>query len=232
MENISYYLENISIVTFVVIFLGGVATSFTPCVYPLIPIIAGVVGSSQDKSRLKSFVLSVSYVLGMAITFSVLGIVAAMTGKLFGQLQSSPIAHLIVGNVIILFALALLDIIPLPAFMLAKAGAGKVVKGGNVFSVFIMGLVSGFVAAPCTAAVMGALLAYTATTQNPVLGFSFLFVFALGLGTLLIIIGTFTGVLTALPKSEKLMKTVQKVFALLMILLGEYFIFKAGFLSL
>lgn len=229
--NISVSLENISIVTYFIVFAGGIAASFTPCIYPLIPIIVGVIGSSGEKSKLKNFFLALSYVLGMAVTFSILGMIAAITGKLFGQMQTSPVAHLIVGNIMILFGLVLLGVIHLPLFMLSSVGAGKVRKGGTVFPVFLMGAASGFVAAPCTAAVLGALLAYVATTQNVVFGFSLLFVFAVGLGTLLIIIGTFTGMIAAARKLDKFMVVMEKIIGFGMILLGEYFVFRAGFLS-
>ena len=232
MVNIQHYLTNISPITYVVVLIGGIATSFTPCVYPLIPIIVGVVGTAKEKAKWKNFILSFSYVLGIAFTFSILGMIAAMTGMLFGQLQSSPLAHLIVANIMILFGLALLGVITLPTFLLSKVGVGKVIKGRSALSVFLMGAVSGFVAAPCTAAVLGALLAYVATTQNAVFGFTLLFTFAMGLGTLLILIGTFAGILASLPKSERLMLIMEKVLAFGMILLGEYFIFRAGLLSI
>ncbi|MBD3380035.1 MAG: hypothetical protein GF408_06210 [Candidatus Omnitrophica bacterium] len=232
MQDISYYLNNPSPVTFIAVFLGGLATSFTPCVYPLIPIIVGVIGTGRDSSRARNFILSVSYVMGMAVTFSALGAAAALTGKLFGQFQTNPLVYLVVGNVMIFFALALVDVIPLPTLLLARAGAGKPGKSGHPLSVFFMGVASGFVASPCAAAVLGALLAFVATTQNPVLGVSLLFTFALGFGVVLIVIGTFAGIVSSLPRSEKAMKAVQKIFALLLILLGEYYIYKAGMLSL
>ena len=209
------------------VFLAGVATSFTPCVYPLIPIIVGVIGSAKENSSRRNFILSFTYVLGVALTFSSLGLVAALTGKVFGQIQTSPWAHLIVGCIIILFALALLDVITLPSFFLSRIGAGKVKKGGSLASVFLMGVTSGFVVAPCTTAVLGTVLAYVASKQNLVFGFTLLFTFALGLGTLLVVIGTFTGVLKILPKSDKWMGVVQKGIAWAMIALGGYFIFKA-----
>ena len=209
------------------VFLAGVATSFTPCVYPLIPIIVGVIGSTKENSPRRNFTLSFTYILGVALTFSSLGLVAALTGKVFGQIQTNPVAHLIVGCVIILFALALLDIITLPTFFLSRIGAGKVNRGGSLASVFLMGVTSGFVVAPCTTAVLGTVLAYVASKQNLIFGFTLLFTFALGLGTLLVVIGTFTGVLKILPKSDKWMGVVQKGIAWAMIALGGYFIFKA-----
>ncbi|MBU0684135.1 MAG: cytochrome c biogenesis protein CcdA [Candidatus Omnitrophota bacterium] len=234
MENIAYYLNNISLLTYVVVFFAGVMTSFTPCIFPLVPIVASVIGGVQGggKSRLRGFMLSLIYVFGMAITFSILGTIAAMTGRLFGQVQSNPITYLIVGNVIIFFALVLLDVIHLPVFLLNRVGLGKITRSHGVFSVLFMGMISGLIASPCAAAILGALLAFVATTQNAVLGASLLFTYAIGLGTLLIIIGTFSGLIASIPRSAKIMKIVQKVFAFGMILLGEYFIFKAGILNL
>lgn len=232
MENITYYLNNISFFTYFIVFAGGAAVSFTPCVFPLVPIIVSVIGVSREKSRLKNFILSLSYVFGMAVMFSILGSAAALAGRLFGQVQMNFIAQLIIGNIMILFALTFLDVIPIPLFWLTRAGAGKIIKGGNVLSVMFMGFVSGFVASPCTASILAALLTYVAVTQNAVLGFSLLFVFAMGFGTVLIIIGTFTGILTNISRAESATRILQKAFGIMMILIGEYYIFKAGMLSL
>lgn len=232
MPDISLYLNNISFLTYILVFAGGIAASFTPCVYPLIPIIVSVIGAERESSRLRNFGLSLIYVAGMAITFSILGVVAAITGMLFGEIQSNPKVYLVVGNIMILFSFVMLDVIPLPTFLLSRVGLGKISKSGSFVSVLFMGIVSGFIASPCTVAVLGALLAYVATSQNIFLGGSLLFTFAAGLGTLLIVVGTFTGLITTAAKSEKALKIVQRVFALTMVLLGEYFIFKAGMLSL
>lgn len=230
MENLSNYLSNISPISYLVVFIGGLAASVTPCVYPLIPIIIGVIGSTKEKSRGRNFILSFSYVLGVAFTFSMLGMAAALTGRLFGQLQTSVLAHLVVGNIIILFGLALLNVISLPTFLLHRIGAGRVIQGGSIYTVFFMGTASGFVAVPCATAVLGAILTYVATTQNVIFGFTLLFTFAIGLGAFLILIGTFSGILTGLAKTEKLMLIIQKLLGFAMILWGEYFIFRAGIL--
>lgn len=232
MENISQYLSNITIITYIMVFIAGVATSFTPCTYPLIPIIVGVIGASKEKSRFSNFILSFTYVVGVAVTFSALGIAAAITGKLFGQFQTSSTAHLVVGNIIILFGLTQLDVITLPISFLNRAGAGKVIKGSSIFTTFFMGLASGFVAAPCTVAVLAALLTLVASTQNIVLGFSLLFTFAIGLGTLILLVGTFTGILVNIKRFDKFMVVIQKVLGFSMILLGEFFVYRAGMLSI
>lgn len=222
------YLTDISIISYVVVFLGGLITSFTPCIFPLIPIIISVIGASKEKSTSRNFLLSLSYVLGMAVVFSILGMIAGLTGTLFGRIQSNPIAHLIVGSIIILFALSLLNIIPLPTFLLARSGAGKVIRGrGTVFAAFLMGLVSGLIAAPCASAVLGALLVYVASKGNVFFGATLLFCFAVGLGTFLMLIGTFTGLVSKIPRSERAMKIFEKVLAFGMIILGGYFVYKA-----
>jgi thiol:disulfide interchange protein len=232
MQDISVYLENVNVITYIVVYVFGVITSFTPCTYPLIPIIVGVIGASGDVSKVRKAFLSVVYVLGMAITFSILGMVAALSGRLFGQFQVSPLANIVLGGVIILFALSLLDVIVLPTYFLNRLGAGKASKGKSASSIFMMGLASGLIAAPCATAVLGALLAFVSTTQNVVVGSTLLFTYALGFGTLIILVGTFTGVVTTLSKSKKIMGIVNKVLAFIMIILGCYYIFKAGTLSI
>lgn len=232
MQNFSNYLSDISLITYLAAFFGGLVTSFTPCIYPLIPIVVGVIGSAKESSRGKNFILSFSYVIGMAFTFSILGVIAALTGKLFGRVQSNPLAYLIVGSIVVLFGLVLLDIIRLPLFLISRAGAGRVVKKRSMWGVFFMGIASGFVATPCAAAVLGSLLAYVATTQNIIFGFSLLFTFATGLGTLLIVVGTFSGILANLPKSDKWMQIIQRGIAALMLLWGGYFIYKAWILRI
>ena len=231
MENLPDYLRMISLWTFVAVFLGGVATSFTPCVYPIIPIIVGVVGASQERSKIRNFFLSIAYVLGMALTFSVLGVVAALAGKVFGQFQMTSTVHLVLGGIMIVFALSLFDVIRIPVFWLNKAGAGTFSKGGNFLNCFIMGASSGLIAAPCATAVLGALLAYVASTRNVILGFSMLFTYAAGIGVLLVVVGTFSGILANLPRSAKWLGVVNKLMASIVLILGCYFIFKAGTLG-
>jgi len=225
-------LKDINIATYLAVYAFGVATSFTPCVYPLLPIITGVVGSSKENSAIKNFFVSLAYVLGMSIVFSILGVLAALTGKMFGQFQSSPAANIIVGSIIIVFSLSLMGVVTLPTFLLNRLGAGKVMKGGTIFSSFFMGAASGLIAAPCTTAVLGALLAYVSSTQNVVLGFSPIFTFAIGLGTLLILVGTFAGIVAIFPKNTVWMERLSKIMAFLMLIIGCYFIFKAGTLSI
>jgi thiol:disulfide interchange protein DsbD len=222
--NMEAYLGGSMFMALVASFLGGVVVSFTPCVYPMIPITAGYVCSSNvGGSRGRALVLSISYVVGVAVIYASLGIFASLTGRFFGSVSTSPVAYIIVANVIIISGLAMLDVFSIPVF---APGGSRGVKGP--LGAFIIGGASGFVAAPCTAPVLGVLLAYVATKQSVVFGGLLMFVFSLGLGTLLVLVGTFSGVIGSLPKSGEWMVRVKKVMGLLMIVVGEYFLVKAG----
>lgn len=222
--NLEAYLKASVAMSFVAAFVGGVLASFTPCIYPMIPITAGYVGSRNiGGSKLKGFLLSLVYVTGLAITYAGLGMFAALTGSFFGAIGSNPWVYFVVANIIIVLGLAMLDVFEIPVFA-PQTG----VQGGGIAGVFIMGIVSGFVAGPCTAPVLGVLLAYVGQTQDVLFGGSLLFVFAFGMGLLLMVVGTFSGAVASLPKSGEWMVKVKKGLGFLMIALGEYFLIKAG----
>jgi len=207
--------------------LGGLATSFTPCVYPILPITVTFIGARGVQSRGHAFLLSLLYALGISVTYTSLGIFAALSGRLFGALTQSPYVFFAVGNIILLFGLNMLDVfvLPLPKF-LSQAGGTKKRKG--LLGTFLIGITSGLIVGPCTAPVLATILTYVSTKGDVVLGGLMLFLFAMGMCAIIIIAGTFSGVLASLPKSGNWMVTVKKVFGWAMIAFGEYFIFKAG----
>ncbi len=210
-------------------FIGGVLTSFTPCVYPMIPITAGYI-SSQNlgmRSRFNAFLLSLFYVIGVAVTYSSLGAFAGLTGRFFGEISTNPYAYFIVANIIILLGLSMLDVfaMPIPSFL---TGGASDSRHRGFLGAFFIGIASGFVAAPCTAPVLGVILTYVAAKQNVLLGVSLLFAFSLGLGILLIAVGTFSGVVASLPRSGVWMVKIKKGIGIFMIGLGEYFLIKMG----
>lgn len=223
-SDLSTYLEGTPALAFAAVFLGGLFASLTPCVYPMIPITASYVGGSNlGGSKKRGFVLSVIYVSGIALTYSGLGVFAATSGRFFGEINSNPYTFIIVGNIILLLGLAMLDVISIPVFS-PKASAGS----KNIAGVFVVGITSGFIAGPCTAPVLGVLLAFVASTGDIVFGGSLLFVFAFGMGAILIVVGTFSGILAALPKSGTWMIKVKKTMGFIMIVLAEYFFIKGG----
>jgi thiol:disulfide interchange protein DsbD len=214
------------------VFLAGVVTSFTPCVYPVIPVTVTYIGGSAAGSRRRAVTLSVVYVTGLAVVYAALGVVSALLGKTFGTLSQSPWINAFVGLLIVAFALAMFDVftIKVPAFFGDVQTKGTR-KGGHL-GAFAIGIASGFVAAPCTAPVLGVLLLVVAQRQNVLLGGFLLLVFALGLGFLLLILGIFSGMLSNLPKPGAWMDWVKKGFGVALLLVGAYFLFKAvrGFL--
>ncbi len=220
------YLSSSPLLAFIAVFLGGVLTSFTPCVYPMIPVTIAYIGGRSGDSKLKGLSLSLFYVLGMAVTYAALGAFAALTGKFFGSATTNPILYIVMANVFIFLGLSMLDVvtIPVPSFMAGKQTGNK---GGRI-GAFLVGLLAGTVAAPCTAPVLGVVLTFVAAKQQVAYGVGLLFVFSIGLGTLLIIAGTFAGFMSSLPKTGNWSVIIKKFFGWLMIAAGEYFLIEAG----
>lgn len=230
--NLNVYLQGSMFLAFLAAYIGGLVISFTPCTYPLIPVTVGFIGARSSSSKLRGFLLSLFYVGGLAVTYSILGAMAALSGKLFGQMQTTPWTYFIMANLCIFMGLAMLDVftfsLPVPQKLL-KLSNRRDQKG--FLSSFLIGAVSGFVIGPCTAPVLAVLLGYVAMQTNLLLGLSLLFVFAFGMGTLLIILGTFAGLISSLPQSGKWMTKIKFVFGLILIGAAEYFLYTAGTLS-
>jgi len=213
------------------LFLAGVFTSLNPCIYPMIPITAAIVGGTSvggTVSRARTILLTLTYAVGLALVYSILGLVAGMSGSVFGAVNSNPWVYFVMAQVLMLAALAMLDVIPItvPAFIMQRAAnAGE---GGKFSGAFVMGAMSGLVAAPCGAPVMAAVLTWVTTTQSAILGFAYLFSFSLGMCTFLIVAGLSTGLLARLPKAGVWMVWVKRAFAILMIGAAEYYLIEAG----
>jgi cytochrome c-type biogenesis protein len=207
-------------------FFGGVITGFSPCVYPLIPITLAFIGVKAGSSKLRGLILSLVYVLGLAITYSVLGLFASLTGKLFGKVAEHPVSFLVIGNACIIAGLSFLDVINLNFVGLRLQN--KIDMKGGIFSVFLLGLASGLVAGPCTTPALGTILLYVASKHNVIYGASLLFVFAYGMGFLLILVGTFGAAFLSLSKSGVWLLRLKKLSGFILIGVGEYFLIQAG----
>lgn len=230
-NNPEIYLQGSLFVAYMAVYMGGVLTGFTPCVYPVIPITIAYIGADKSGSRWKGFTLSLIYVLGMAITYTALGGFAALTGSLFGQIQANPWIYLVVANICIIMGLSMLGVfflnIRMPSFLTRLRPEKKGLMGS-----FVIGVITGFIVGPCTAPVLAVLLTLVAAKQNVFLGMTLLFVFALGMGTLLIFLGTFAKLIATIPKSGIWMTRINKIFGWIMVGAGEYFLIKAGTLWL
>jgi thiol:disulfide interchange protein DsbD len=209
-------------VDYLVAFFGGVLLSFTPCVYPLIPISVGFIGVRAAGSKIKGLVLSLIYVTGVAIIYSLLGLMASLTGKFLGAISTHPITSIFVGVIIIVFGLSLFDKFSISLPNIIKL---PTIKKGDYFSTFLLGLTSGLIISPCISPVLGAILVYLGTKKNLLYGMTLLLSFAYGMGLVLIVSGTFSSILLGLPKSGKWLILIKRFFALLLIGMGVYFIF-------
>jgi thiol:disulfide interchange protein DsbD len=219
-----------NILDYFLAFGQGVLVSFTPCVYPLIPITAAfIAGENVKGSRLMGFVFSLVYVLGLALSYCTLAAVAVLTGKFFGKFQNNPYIFLTVANIFIFFALVMLDVISLPS---VGVDVRHKVRPRNLWSVFIFGAASGLIVGPCTSPFLAGLLTMVSLKQNVVYGISLLFVFSCGVGFILILVGTFSGILSVLPKSGPWFKHIKQISALILLVFAEYFLIKAGQLFL
>ncbi|MDZ4081850.1 MAG: cytochrome c biogenesis protein CcdA, partial [Bdellovibrionales bacterium] len=216
-------------------FVAGFLTSLTPCIYPMIPITLAILGASERRSggradtstkhsKLRSFFLSIFYVLGIGVTYSILGVTAASTGALFGSALSN--IYVVSGLALLFVAMGLsmygLYEIQAPAFIRDRVGQGKSETG--YFSSFAMGLAAGVVASPCIGPVLVSVLAYIAQTQDKALGLILLFSFAMGMGVLFVALGTSSSLLQKVPKAGAWMDTVKFVFGTTMIGMAIYYI--------
>lgn len=227
-ETLKVQLEAGSVAAVLVVFAAGVLTSFTPCVYPMIPVTVTFIGGSAAGNRKRAVTLSVVYVLGMALVYTALGVISAVLGRTFGTLSQSPWVNAGVGLLIVGFGLAMLDLftIKVPTFF-GKVQSKGAQQGGHVGALF-MGIAAGFIAAPCTAPVLGVLLLMVSQQGNVVWGGFLLLIFSLGLGFLLMMLGIFSGMMSSLPRAGAWMNWIKKGFGVLMLVLGAFFLWKAA----
>jgi thiol:disulfide interchange protein DsbD len=232
--HISTQLSSSPLTALPILFIAGVLTSLAPCIYPMIPITAAIVGGSAvgdvPRPRSLTVLLTFTYVLGLSLAYASLGLFAGLTGTLFGSVSTNPWLYFAMANLLIIAALAMLDVIPVrvPSWLLTRAATAG--EGGSLYGVFVMGAASGLVAAPCSAPVMAAVLTWVSATKSGVLGFIYLFVFSLGMCTLLVLVGLFSGTLARLPRAGAWMVWIKRIFALIMLAVAEYYLVQMGLL--
>lgn len=210
------------------VFIAGLALNLTPCVYPIIPITIGffINQSGEGKPRLsRTFAMAGMYVIGMATTYSILGVVAAKSGGLFGAALQSPIVLIVLACVMVALALSMFGVYEfrVPDALNRFANTSTQSTSG-VVGALVMGLTMGIVAAPCIGPFVLALLVEVGARGSAAYGFLLFFVLALGLGMPYLILGTFSGALKTLPRSGLWMVTVRKVFGLVLIGMALYFL--------
>ncbi|MEN9723506.1 MAG: hypothetical protein RJB38_1492 [Pseudomonadota bacterium] len=228
-------------------YLGGVLSSLTPCVYPMIPITISAMGgtASRDRTiqshRWRDLAIRGSvYVSGMAVVYAFLGVLAGLTGKVFGTLTQSGGWYLALGLIYGLGALVMLNVLPFDPLAwwdrLARpfrkshhpSHAPTTHREVTLLGAFTLGASSGFIASPCTTPVLTAILAFIANTQSIGLGLVLMLGFSLGIGTLILAIAFFTGALQFLPRSGAWMERVKVASGLLLLAVSHYMVFRSG----
>jgi thiol:disulfide interchange protein DsbD len=202
------------------VFLAGLALNLTPCVFPLIPITVGFFTQQTKDREGSAFPLALAYVIGIALTYSVLGVLAALSGAIFGSALQSP---WVVGLIVVVLLSLATSMFGL--WELRVPGWAQRASGGRsgVFGALIMGLVMGFVAAPCIGPFVVGLLTYVGQRGDPLLGFILFFTLAMGLGLPYLVLGTYTGTVNKLPASGMWMVGVRRVFGVILIAMAAYF---------
>ncbi len=204
-------------------FASGFVTSLTPCVYPVIGITVAVFGATESKSRLRALALSATFVGGLAIMYTALGVVAGLTGMLFGSLMSNP---WIIGAIAVVFVALALGMFGVYEMQLPETVRNRLGRTGGIgfAGALVMGLVSGVVAAPCAGPMVSGILAYVGTTRSPVLGAALLFSYSLGMGLLFLLVGTFA---MSLPKSGKWLDGIKDVLGAILLVVAGFFVWGA-----
>jgi len=210
------------LLTLVGVFFGGLALNLTPCVYPLIPITVSYFGGRGSEKAGFLALHSLFYLLGLAITNSTLGVVAALTGGLLGSVLQHPVVLIAVAAILLGLALSFFGLweLKLPGFLTQAAARSYGGYGGS----FFMGFTLGVVAAPCIGPFLLGLLTYVASTGNPYLGFILFFTLSLGLGIPLATLAFFSGKLDRLPRSGEWMIWVRKLLGWVLVAMAAYFI--------
>jgi len=195
---------------------AGVLASFTPCIYPMIPITLGIISAQRTHSMLANFFLALSYGLGIATVYATLGYLSVKSNLMFGQWLANPVFIAINIAFFIYLAGSMFGWYEMytPQFAQPKTVTSR---GGSYFYSFSVGLFTGAAASPCLTPALALLLSFAAKQQNALVGISVLFAFAMGLSTLLIVLGTFSSALSFLPRAGSWMNAIKNIFGFLLL---------------
>ena len=209
--------------TLIGVFFVGLGLNLTPCVYPMLSITVSLFGTRKSTNRFQAFAKALIYVLGMATMYSVLGTGAAVTGDLFGAALQNK--WVLVGLSVVLTLVAL-SMFGLYVFQLPSAWIAKLTqkKGAGLIGLYFSGMLVGLIAAPCIGPPVVALLTYVSTKGDPTFAFWTFFVMSLGLGLPYLVLGTFSGLLSKLPKSGVWLIWVERLFGVIMLTVAGFYL--------
>jgi len=222
-NSISSRLERSGLIlSLIFVFIGGLALNLTPCVYPLIPITIGYFGGQSEGKTSRLVMMGVLFVVGLAITYSVIGVITALSGSIFGSLLQNTYVILFIALIFLVLSLSMFGVyeFKLPDSLVNKAGGAK----SGMFGAFFMGLTMGIVAAPCIGPFVLGLVTYVAAKGDPLFGFILFFDLAVGLGFPYLLLAIFSGKIKKLPRAGEWMEAVKHIFGFILIGMAIYFI--------
>ncbi len=210
------------LLSLLIVFVGGLALNLTPCVYPLIPITIGFFGGQSEGSTKRLSLMGLLFVIGMALTYSIIGVVTALSGAVFGSLLQNMWVIISIALIFVILSLSMFGLyeIQMPNSLVAKAGGAK----NGYYGAFFMGLTMGIVAAPCIGPFVLGLVTFVAAKGDPVYGFLMFFVLALGLGFPYLLLAIFSGKIKKLPRSGVWMESVKHIFGFILLGMAFYFV--------
>jgi len=203
-------------------YLAGIILSLTPCIFPMIPVTMSIIGSKEG-TPLQGFIRSIIYVSGLALTYAILGMFAALGGGVIGAAMQNPFVLVFIFLLFFVMGLSMLDIVQfqMPAFLQPKGGQKK---DGGYIALFFTGMAAGLVASPCVAPFIIAILGHIAQEGNYISGFFNLFALGFGLGTILIFVGTFSSAMQSMPRAGNWMNHVKKILGMVLIFAAFYYL--------
>jgi cytochrome c-type biogenesis protein len=223
-ETLPAIIGDLSALAYLLVFLGGILTSLGPCNLAMVPVIMGYVGGQQELSRARGFWLATFFTLGSSLTFMLLGVVAASVGGLFGA--KSALLYWAVAVVCMVIGLSLLGAFRLNFDFLARLQPRRMAKTG-LLGALLLGMVVGLAGSQCGTPVLIAILAIATAKGTLAYGASLLFAYGLGRGVPIVLAGTFTGALKAMPGLERWTGWMEKAAGVVLIAVGLYFVWRA-----
>ncbi len=228
----SRFTEHGALVAILLAYVAGLGLCLTPCVYPLIPVTMSLVGATSGRSKLDGLVRSLVYVFGISLTYCAVGVMAALTGGLFGSVMQHPAVYVVLAVIFVLLAGAMFDWY---TFDVASARLqqwqGRLRGKAGLVGIMLIGVLSGAAATACAAPIIAAIFAYVGQKGSVLMGLAMFFALAWGLGTPLVFLGTFTGLAQSLPKSGEWLVTVKHIFGLALLGAAVYFVGRSRLLS-
>jgi thiol:disulfide interchange protein DsbD len=204
-------------------FLAGILTSLLPCIYPMIPITLGIIQGQGAQTVRRNFQLTFAYINGLAIVYAMLGYICAKSALLFGSWLGKPWFVIAMTLLFVYLAGSLLGLYELYIPRALQSPITRV-EGGSVMHCFILGTIAAFVASPCLAPPLVVLMGLVAQQANPIVGFATLYAFALGMGMLLLAVGTFSGTVAMLPRAGEWLDTLKQCLGFVLLCVAAHFL--------